>query len=204
MPSVLITFLNTVKFCRPNGIETLPPLPSRSTSNIASERNALIFPLSISLICPLSISLIIASYRRTRTSADPVSTHSAHEPDPVSIFVVVEVPECPRPLVPRANVQLHVLQRQRETQPPQSRPRMFGHPVVAIQALHSAPPKRFRQSPLRLSARPKLPPAPISVLALMLSLFPHVHMHARKSPVVWPPSLLLQVKASMLLLMRAA
>ena len=37
---------------------------------------------------------------------------------------------------------------------------MLRHPVIAIQTLHSAPPGRFRQSPLRLRARPKLPPMP--------------------------------------------
>ncbi|WP_419052813.1 hypothetical protein [Collinsella stercoris] len=48
--SVLMTFLNTVQSWRPKGMETRPPLPSRSTSNITSERNTRILPLSISLI----------------------------------------------------------------------------------------------------------------------------------------------------------
>lgn len=48
--SVLMTLLNTVQSWRPNGMETRPPLPSRSVSNITSERNTRIFPLSISLI----------------------------------------------------------------------------------------------------------------------------------------------------------
>ena len=48
--SVDITFLNTVQSPLPNGIDTSAPLPSRSTSNITSERNTRIFPLSISLI----------------------------------------------------------------------------------------------------------------------------------------------------------
>ena len=46
--SVLMTFLNTVQSWRPKGMETRPPLPSRSVSNITSERNTRIFPLSIS------------------------------------------------------------------------------------------------------------------------------------------------------------
>lgn len=48
--SVLMTFRNTVQSALPNGIDTRPPLPSRSVSNITSERNTRIFPLSISLI----------------------------------------------------------------------------------------------------------------------------------------------------------
>ena len=43
-----MTFLNTVQSPLPKGMETLPPLPSRSTSNMTSERNTRIFPLSIS------------------------------------------------------------------------------------------------------------------------------------------------------------
>lgn len=48
--SVLMTFQNTVQSCRPKEIDTHPPFPSRSTSNITSERNTRILPLSISLI----------------------------------------------------------------------------------------------------------------------------------------------------------
>ena len=48
--SVDMTFLNTVQSALPNGMETREPLPSLSTSNITSERNTRIFPLSISLI----------------------------------------------------------------------------------------------------------------------------------------------------------
>lgn len=46
--SVDMTFLNTVQSWRPKGMETLPPFPSRSTSNITSERNTRILPLSVS------------------------------------------------------------------------------------------------------------------------------------------------------------
>ena len=49
-------------------------------------------------------------------------------------------------------------QWQREPRPSAS-PHMLRHPVLVIQPLHSAPPERPSQSPLRLSARPKLPPA---------------------------------------------
>ena len=60
-------------------------------------------------------------------------------------------------------MRLHILQRQREPERPQPLPHMLRHPVLVIQPLHSAPPERFHQSPLRLSARPKLPrPMPLS------------------------------------------
>ena len=48
--SVLMTLRNTVQSALPKGMATREPLPSRSTSNITSDRNTLIFPLSISLI----------------------------------------------------------------------------------------------------------------------------------------------------------
>ena len=46
--SVLMTFLNTVQSALPKGMDTRPPLPSRSTSNITSLKKTRIFPLSIS------------------------------------------------------------------------------------------------------------------------------------------------------------
>lgn len=45
---VLMTFLNTVQSWRPNGIDTRPFFPPRSTPNITSERNTHTFLLSIS------------------------------------------------------------------------------------------------------------------------------------------------------------
>ena len=43
-----MTFLNTVQSALPKGMDTRPPLPSRSTSNITSLKKTRIFPLSIS------------------------------------------------------------------------------------------------------------------------------------------------------------
>ena len=78
-------------------------------------------------------------------------------------------------------------------------PNMLRHPVIAIQALHSAPPGRFHQSPLRLRARPKLPPMPPSMRAPMPSLLVRLRSAATqaggsrqgRSPVAPPESALL-------------
>ena len=91
---------------------------------------------------------------------DRAPVHLVNPPHAVRVAVVVEVPERPHPPIPGANVRLHVLQRQREPERPQPLPHMLRHPVLVIQPLHSAPPERLHQSPLRLSARPKLRPMP--------------------------------------------
>ena len=108
--------------------------------------------------------------------------HLVHPPHAVSVPIVVEVPERPHPPVPRPYVRLHVLQRQRKPQRPQPLPHMLRHPVLVIQPLHSAPPKRPLISPLRLSARPKLPrPMPLSAS--------QASMHAHKCTGMRPPPL---------------
>lgn len=68
------------------------------------------------------------------------TVHLVHPPHAVRVAIVVEVPERPHPPVPRPDVRLHVLQRQRKPERPQPLPHMLRHPVLVIQPLHSAPP----------------------------------------------------------------
>lgn len=76
----------------------------------------------------------------------------------------------PHPPVPRPDVRLHVLERQREPERPQPLPHVLRHPVLVIQPLRSAPPNGPMISSPGLSARPKLPALPPSMHACKSAL----------------------------------
>lgn len=78
--------------------------------------------------------------------------HLVHPPDPVGVPVVAEIPECLHPLIPRPDMQLHALQRQREPQPPQPSPDALRHPAFAIQA-----PRRTSQTAPSIAAQGNRP-----------------------------------------------
>ena len=80
----------------------------------------------------------LAAHPHRRMNRPPM--HLVAPPRAVRIAVVVEVPERPHPPIPRPDVRLHVLQRQRKPQPPQPLPHMLRHPVLVIVSVHAHPP----------------------------------------------------------------